>query len=58
MKANEINRLRKRILEGIDLAYRKLVEAKSQEDGELIFSKDGKIIRIKARDIQKTAKNN
>jgi hypothetical protein len=58
MKTYEIIVLRKRILAGIDLAYRKLVDERSLEDGELVFSKDGKIVKIKAREIQKNVKNN
>lgn len=54
MKTNEIRKLRSNILKGIDLAYRKLVESKSLEDRELIFSKNGQIVKIKAREIQKS----
>jgi hypothetical protein len=58
MKTYEIIILRKRILAGIDLAYKKLVDERSQEDGELVFSKDGKILKVKARELQKNAKDN
>ena len=54
MKATEISKLKKKILEGIELSFKKLVETKSREDGELIFSKGGKIIKVKARELQKT----
>jgi hypothetical protein len=54
MRSSEINKLKKRILAGIDLAFKKLVETKSKEDGELVFSKDGKIVRVKARELQST----
>ncbi|MEG1738591.1 MAG: hypothetical protein RR137_10505 [Odoribacter sp.] len=43
--------LEKKILEGIALAYQKLVEQKKKEDGELVFSQDGKIVVVKARDL-------
>ena len=36
---------------GLDLSFKKLVKQKALTDGELIFSRDGKIIRIKARDL-------
>jgi len=55
MKSSEISKLRKRILTGIDLAFKRLIETKSKEDSELVFSKDGKIIRVKAREIQSTS---
>lgn len=47
----DINELEKKILEGIALAYQKLVEQKKKEDGELVFSQDGKIVVVKARDL-------
>jgi len=52
MKHSEIAKMKKQILAGIELAYKKLVESKSREDGELVFSKEGKIIKIKARELQ------
>jgi hypothetical protein len=52
MKHSEIAKMKKQILAGIELAYKKLIESKSREDGELVFSKEGKIIKIKAREIQ------
>lgn len=47
----DIKELEKKILEGIALAYQKLVEQKKKEDGELVFSQDGKIVVVKARDL-------
>jgi len=52
MRKSEISKMKKQILAGIELAYKKLVESKSREDGELVFSKEGKIIKIKARELQ------
>lgn len=53
MKSNKTDDLKKRILAGIELAFIKLLKDKSRDDAELIFSKNGKIIKIKARDIIK-----
>lgn len=39
----DIKELEKKILEGIALAYQKLVEQKKKEDGELVFSQDGRL---------------
>ena len=36
---------------GLTLSFKKLVQQKALTDGELIFSKDGKITRIKAREL-------
>lgn len=47
----DIKELEKKILEGIALVYQKLVEQKKKEDGELVFSQNGKIIIVKAKDL-------
>ncbi len=49
--------LAKKISEGIHLAYKKLVIEKAKENGELIFCKDGQIIRTKASDLLKDLKD-
>ncbi|GGK88984.1 hypothetical protein ACD591_18700 [Rufibacter glacialis] len=43
--------LKNKILKGLDLAFIKLVKAKQKVNGELVFSQDGKIIRVKATDL-------
>ncbi len=50
-KRHETKELKKRILAGIELAFRKLVETRRREDGELVISKDGKIVKVKAREL-------
>ncbi len=49
MKNNEHSK----IIEGLKLAYNRLLEQKQKEDGELIFSHEGKIVKVKARDLDK-----
>ncbi len=51
MNDKDMKELEEKILKGIALAYEKLVEQKKREDGELVFSQDGKIITVKARDL-------
>jgi len=51
MNEKDLQELEEKILEGITLAYQKLVEQKKKEDGELVFSQNGEIIRVKARDL-------
>jgi hypothetical protein len=36
---------------GLDLSFRKLVLSTRQSDGYLLFSIDGKVIKVKAKDI-------
>jgi len=50
---NNVIVIRKKILKGIKLAFQRLLEKKSKENGELIFWKDGHIVRIKAKDLLK-----
>jgi hypothetical protein len=50
---NNISVLRAKILKGMELAFLRLLERKSKENGELVFSKDGHIIHIKAKDLLK-----
>ena len=52
MSDAEIKEIREKILKGIALAYERLVEQKKKDDGELVFSENGKIVRVKARDLK------
>jgi len=52
MTAAESEELANKITAGVKLAIRRLIERTKKEDGELVFSKDGKIVRVKARDIK------
>lgn len=44
--------INKRITHGIALAVKRLIEKTRKEDGELVISRNGKVVRIKARDIK------
>ena len=52
MNNENIKDLRANIIKGLDLTYKKLLISKRKEDGELIFSQDGQIVRIKATEIE------
>ena len=47
----EMKEVEQKILQGLELAFQRLVEEKKREDGELVFSKGGKIYKVKARDL-------
>ena len=53
MNDKEIAELREKILKGMALSFEKLVQAKIKTDGELVFSIDGEIVFIKAKDLLK-----
>lgn len=45
--------LKTRLKKGLDLSFKKLLETKKKNDGVLVFSRNGKIVKIKARDFVK-----
>lgn len=49
MSRTEELELRNRLLIGLNVSYTRLIEKKQKEDGNLIFSENGKIVKIKAR---------
>jgi len=52
MNAQEINSLRANILKGIELSFNKLLLKSQKENGELVVSQNGKVARIKAKDLK------
>jgi len=52
MNKSETDQLLDKITEGVKLSILRLIERTQKEDGELVFSKDGKIVRVKARDLK------
>jgi len=52
MSDKERNDFREKISRGLTLAFQRLVERTKKEDGELVFSRGGKIVRVKARDLK------
>lgn len=52
LNTDKINELRRKILKGIELAFEKLVESKSKTNSEFVFSRDGKMYFVKAKDLK------
>jgi len=52
MSTAESDQLVQKITEGVQLAIKRLIERTIKEDGELVISREGKIILIKARDLK------
>jgi ribosomal protein S17E len=46
-----------KITEGFNASFKNLVKTKSLTNGELIFSENGKIVTVKAREMSKYLKN-
>jgi hypothetical protein len=53
MNKENIKELREKILKGLELSFSRLLIAKQKNDEEFVFSSEGKIIKVKARDIEK-----
>jgi hypothetical protein len=51
-KQTALQLLHKKISEGMELTFKKLVAYKAKNDGVLVFSDRGKIVRVKAKDIK------
>ena len=52
MSEIEIKQMQEKINAGILLARKRLNEKTKKEDGELVVVRDGKVVRIKARDLK------
>jgi hypothetical protein len=52
MSTSKSDQLVDKITEGVKLSIKRLIERTKKEDGELVISEDGKIVRIKARDLK------
>lgn len=47
-----IKQMQEKINAGILLARKRLIEKTKKEDGELVVVRDGKVVRIKAKDLK------
>lgn len=53
IRAEEI---KAKIIEGLEKSFQKLLRTKIRDNGELIFSVDGKIVRISGKELEKLLK--
>ncbi len=52
MTKEEIKEMQEKIDAGILLAQKRLIEKVQKEDGELVVVRDGKVVRVKAKDLK------
>ena len=57
MKNNTIEDIREKIIKGLEISFHKLVKEKQKNNQYLIFSYDGKIVKVKASNIKLSKKN-
>jgi hypothetical protein len=53
MTSEEFNIIKEKVTRGVNLAVDRLIQKTIKEDGDLVYLKDGKIVRIKARNLKK-----
>jgi hypothetical protein len=51
MSDKELYDFKNKIIKGLTLSFQRLVAQKKKDDGVLVFSKDGKIVEVRARDL-------
>jgi uncharacterized protein YbjQ (UPF0145 family) len=52
ISTEEFDQLTDKITEGVKLAIHRLVEKTKKEGGELVISRNGKVVRVRARDLE------
>jgi hypothetical protein len=53
MNEQEVREFEENILKGANIAFQRLVTEKKKVNGELVFSRNGKVFRVKATDLDK-----
>jgi len=53
MNNENIIELREKILKGIELAFERLIKTKQRNNGRFVYSKDGKIFFVNAKELHK-----
>ena len=51
MNEQQVREFVENIAKGANLAFQRLVSQKKKEDGELVFSRNGHVFRVKAADL-------
>ena len=52
MNLVETDKLTEKITEGVTLAIQRLIKKTQKEDGELVISVNGKVTKVRARDLK------
>ena len=52
MSEQEVREFEENIVKGANIAFQRLVSQKKKENGELVFSLNGHIFRVKAADLE------
>lgn len=55
MNDQEIREFEENVVKGVNIAFQRLVKEKKKENGELAFSRNGRVFRVKARELGKSS---
>ncbi|MDH6358457.1 hypothetical protein [Parabacteroides sp. PF5-9] len=53
MSEQEVREFEENIVKGANIAFQRLVNEKKKDGGELVFSRNGHIFRVKATELEK-----
>ena len=53
MNRENVKDLRTKIIMGLELAYSRLLTSKQKDDSDLVISRNGKIVKVKASELSK-----
>ncbi|MCC8142990.1 MAG: hypothetical protein LUD02_05950 [Tannerellaceae bacterium] len=53
MNEQEIREFEENVVKGANIAFQRLVSEKKKENGELVFSRNGYVFRVKATELEK-----
>jgi hypothetical protein len=53
MTKQDVQELRRKIIQGMDLSFNRLLTDKQKTNGDLVISRDGKVVKVKAREFSK-----
>ena len=51
MSREDIKDMREKIIKGLELSFKRLIISKQRNDEDLIFSRNGEIVKIKAKEL-------
>ena len=51
MNERELCKFEKSVIKGASLAFQRLVKKRKEENGELVFARNGQIFRVKANEL-------
>lgn len=52
MSEQEVREFEENIVKGANIAFQRLVSEKKKENGELVFSRNGHVFRVKAAELE------